>query len=79
MHKNQTNKKKKRPASRDVERSMYLSLDDDTFWQTLLFNNNVRCVRLIVFTGGYRALGLGGKAGLKQGGYGAQGGYGTSI
>ncbi|XP_042361740.1 glycine-rich cell wall structural protein 1.8-like isoform X2 [Plectropomus leopardus] len=29
--------------------------------------------------GGYRALGLGGKAGLKQGGYGAQGAYGAAL
>ncbi|KAM9744939.1 uncharacterized protein ACNS7B_009448 isoform 2-T2 [Menidia menidia] len=29
--------------------------------------------------GGYRSLGLGGKTGLKQGGYGAQGAYGASL
>ncbi|XP_070703481.1 uncharacterized protein [Pempheris klunzingeri] len=29
--------------------------------------------------GGYRALGLGGRAGLKQGGYGNQGAYGASL
>ncbi|XP_059203214.1 fibroin heavy chain isoform X2 [Centropristis striata] len=29
--------------------------------------------------GGYRALGLGSKAGLKQGGYGAQGAYGAAL
>ncbi|XP_076609338.1 uncharacterized protein LOC143334422 isoform X4 [Chaetodon auriga] len=29
--------------------------------------------------GGYRALGLGGRAGLKPGGYGAQGAYGASL
>lgn len=31
----------------------------------------------IVPSGGYRSLGLGGRAGLKQGGYGNQGAYGT--
>lgn len=36
-------------------------------------------VPFIVFTGGYRALGTGGGAGLKQGGYGGQGAYGTSV
>lgn len=45
----------------------------------LLLNNNVKYVLLIVFTGGYRALGLGGRGGLRQGGYGGQGAYGTSI
>ncbi|XP_053299891.1 spidroin-1 isoform X2 [Pleuronectes platessa] len=29
--------------------------------------------------GGYRSLGLGGRAGLRQGGYGAQGAYGASL
>ncbi|KAM6914816.1 uncharacterized protein PEZ65_015111 isoform 2-T2 [Lycodopsis pacificus] len=29
--------------------------------------------------GGYRALGLGGRAGLRQGGYGAQGAYGAAL
>lgn len=42
------------------------------FCQTLLVNNKVKCVSFVVSTGGYRALGLGGRAGLKQGGYGAQ-------
>ena len=32
----------------------------------------------MLFTGGYRSLGLGGRTGLRQGGYGAQGAYGTS-
>lgn len=45
-------------------------------WQSLTFNSNVKYLGFFffIFPGGYRALGLGGRAG----GYGTPGAYGTS-